>query len=49
MQSNVHSTIIYNHQDMEESYLSIKRYIGKEDAIEVFPSWLRGNEPHQYP
>ena len=33
MHPNIHSSIIYNYQDMEETYVFIKRWMDSEDTI----------------
>ena len=33
MHPNVHSSIIYNYQSMEANYMSINRWLDKEDVV----------------
>ena len=36
MHPNVHSSITYNSQDMEATYMSINRFIDNEDIIYIY-------------
>ena len=39
MHPYVHSNTIYNNQDMETTYMSIDKWMDKEDAVYIHKKW----------
>ena len=47
MHQNVHSSTIYNSQDMEATYMSIDRGMDKEDVVHMFSGILLSHNKEQ--
>ena len=47
MQPNVHSSTIYNNQDMEATYMSINRGMDKEDVVRIYNAILLSHKKEE--
>ena len=46
-QPNVHSSTIYNNQDMEATYMSINRGMDKEDVVRIYNAILLSHKKEE--
>ena len=47
MHSNIHSSLIYNYQDIETTQVSINRWMDKEDVVHIYNRILLSHKKEQ--
>ena len=47
MHPNIHGNTIYNSQDMEATYMSIGRWMDKEDVVHIYSRILLGHKKNR--